>query len=254
MNPWLIFLKLREMTATAASRTGPTICVYRERSLSQWALKSELAIKPRLLGVLMGEAVREAAAVGICQLEWQPASLQPEILSYTPPLTSDATRAMLRHLVATLAYRAAKVLRDVPLEFAEFWSGTEYTLARSDTGAHGGSHDVGRTVGSRRVRLERRWQPRLEHRVATFLRPSGRFGQGACVRSSSGFTQRRTVDSGAPRRCADTRRTDRTASRRSRVPVHPESYARAEIVAGHVGREQAAPGREFDGDASPLKP
>jgi hypothetical protein len=34
------------------------------------------------------------------------------------------------------------------------------------------------------------------------------------------------------------------------VPVRPESYARAEIVAGRVGLEQAPPGREFDGDAS----
>ena len=32
--------------------------------------------------------------------------------------------------------------------------------------------------------------------------------------------------------------------------VRPESYARATIEAGRVGREQAAPGREFDGDAS----
>jgi hypothetical protein len=34
------------------------------------------------------------------------------------------------------------------------------------------------------------------------------------------------------------------------VPVRPESYARAEIVAGRVGIQQAPPGREFDGDAS----
>jgi hypothetical protein len=33
-------------------------------------------------------------------------------------------------------------------------------------------------------------------------------------------------------------------------PVRPESYARAEIVPGRVGLEQAAPLREFDGDAS----
>ena len=32
--------------------------------------------------------------------------------------------------------------------------------------------------------------------------------------------------------------------------IRPESYARAEIVSGRVGREQAPPGREFDGDAS----
>jgi len=34
------------------------------------------------------------------------------------------------------------------------------------------------------------------------------------------------------------------------APVRPESYARAEIVAGRVGQEQAPPVREFDGDAS----
>jgi hypothetical protein len=34
------------------------------------------------------------------------------------------------------------------------------------------------------------------------------------------------------------------------MPVRPESYTRAEIVAGRVGLDQAAPGREFDGDAS----
>jgi hypothetical protein len=32
--------------------------------------------------------------------------------------------------------------------------------------------------------------------------------------------------------------------------VRPESYARAEIRAGSVGREQAPPRAEFDGDAS----
>lgn len=34
------------------------------------------------------------------------------------------------------------------------------------------------------------------------------------------------------------------------APVRPESYARATIVPGRVGREQAAPAVEFDGDAS----
>ena len=34
------------------------------------------------------------------------------------------------------------------------------------------------------------------------------------------------------------------------VPVRPESYARADIIAGRVGVEQSAPRAEFDGDAS----
>jgi hypothetical protein len=36
-------------------------------------------------------------------------------------------------------------------------------------------------------------------------------------------------------------------------PVKPESYARAEIVAGRVGLDQAPPRKEFDGDASARK-
>src|SRR5438094_540178 len=35
----------------------------------------------------------------------------------------DAPRSLLRHLVATLAYRAAKVLRDVPADFPKFSNG-----------------------------------------------------------------------------------------------------------------------------------
>jgi hypothetical protein len=34
------------------------------------------------------------------------------------------------------------------------------------------------------------------------------------------------------------------------APVRPESFAKAEIVPGRVGREQSATRREFDGDAS----
>src|SRR2546428_12665563 len=41
---------------------------------------------------------------------------------------SESTRALLRHLVATLAYRAAKVLRDVPPSFAQFSSGRDTRL------------------------------------------------------------------------------------------------------------------------------
>jgi hypothetical protein len=34
------------------------------------------------------------------------------------------------------------------------------------------------------------------------------------------------------------------------APVRPENYARAQVVAGSVGLDQAAPRKEFDGDAS----
>jgi hypothetical protein len=37
------------------------------------------------------------------------------------------------------------------------------------------------------------------------------------------------------------------------TPVRPESYARAQIRTGRVGREQSAKRVEFDGDASRLR-
>ena len=37
-------------------------------------------------------------------------------------------------------------------------------------------------------------------------------------------------------------------------PIKPESYARAEILIGRVGTEQSDKRKEFEGDASGLRP
>ena len=164
-------------------------------------------------------------------------------------LPSDATTcAVVRHLAATLAYRAAKVLRDPPAGFASasFGDATRtpvsivahladlmawaITLARGDAvwKAEGGG-DWNREVdrffdnlatldrelvsNSARVSIEKLIQGPLADALT-------HVGQLAMLRGMAG------------------------------APVRPESYARAEIVTGRVGMEQAPPGREFDGDAS----
>jgi hypothetical protein len=165
------------------------------------------------------------------------------------PLQPDvAARAVVRQLAATLAYRAAKVLRDVPPEFAtrSFGDSTRVpvtivahmgdlmawgvTIARGDY--------VWKAEGSRDWNAE---VVRFFDRLATIDRElaSDTFagsiekliqgplsdalwhvGQLAMLRGMAG------------------------------IPVRPESYGRAEIVAGRVGLDQAAPRAEFDGDAS----
>ena len=60
----------------------------------------------------------------------------------------------------------------------------------------------------------------------------------------------RKADSGSSCGCADPRWSARDASWDGGHPIRPESYARAEIVTGRVGLAQAAPVRQFDGDAS----
>ena len=163
--------------------------------------------------------------------------------------TTDAARAVVRHLVATLAYRAAKVLRDAPPEFADAAVGPAtrrpvqivahmgdlmawgVTLARGESvWKAGGSDDWhaevvrffdGLSALDRELAGDAPFTGSIEKLIQGPLADAlTHVGQLAMLRGMTG------------------------------APIRPESYARAEIVAGRVGREQAAPGREFDGDAS----
>lgn len=164
-------------------------------------------------------------------------------------MASNEQRALLRHIVATLAYRAAKVLRDAPPEFARF-SGGPTMREPVQIVAHMGDlldwalklvegEYIWRALGSDDWERE---VNRFFDRLATLDRllasdiPMGyapeiviqgpladaltHVGQLSMLRGAAGF------------------------------PVRPESYARAEIIAGRVGRDQAASKLEFEGDAS----
>jgi hypothetical protein len=155
----------------------------------------------------------------------------------------------IRHLLATLAYRAAKVLRDVPDGFAHsrlspaarqpvqivahlgdlmawaitFCDGEPVWKA---AGGDDWATEVQRFVDGMQMLDRRLTDGTLADGDAKKL-ISGpladaltHVGQLAMLRGMAG------------------------------APVRPESYARAEIVAGRLGLEQAPPGREFDGDAS----
>ena len=161
------------------------------------------------------------------------------------------TRAVLRHLLATLAYRAAKVLRDVPPGFPEFSAGSNWRrpvlivahladlmawgvkLAQGEyVWRAGGTKDwntevlrffdgmaeLDRALASDApLSLNRSAEMLIQGPLADALT---HVGQLAMLRSAAGF------------------------------PVRPESYARAEILTGRVGSDQAPAVREFDGDAS----
>jgi hypothetical protein len=159
------------------------------------------------------------------------------------------SRIMLRHLLATLAYRAAKILRDVPVEFGEFQAGPSarrpvqilahmgdlmswgITLARGEyvwkaEGSGDWDIEVKRFL-DRLAELDRALEagalpPGAEETLiqGPLTDALTHVGQLAILRGLAG------------------------------CPVRPESYARAEIVVGRVGLVQSAPVREFDGDAS----
>jgi hypothetical protein len=155
----------------------------------------------------------------------------------------------LRHLAATLAYRAGKVLRDPPAGFAEFSSGPT-TRVPVEILAHladlmGWAVGMARGEYAWRAEGSRDWDVELQRFFAGLATldglllsnpPEPRWAelliQGPLADAFTHVGQLATLRGAAG------------------APVRPESYARAAIAAGQVGLEQPPPGLEFDGDAS----
>jgi len=164
-------------------------------------------------------------------------------------LPPDATaRAVVRHLVATLAYRAAKVLRDAPAGFGQtpFGDATRKPVSivahMADLIAWAISIARGGYV----------WKPEgsadWNTEVARFFGNLATLDRELASNAADGSIEK-LIQGGL----ADAlTHVGQLAMLRGMTgaPVRPESYARAEIVVGRVGIDQAPPGREFDGDAS----
>jgi hypothetical protein len=159
---------------------------------------------------------------------------------------------MLRRIVATLAYRAAKVLRDAPPQFASMQA-SPATRRPSHIVAHMGDLMTWALSIARGGSV---WKPEGGDDWAVEVR---RFFDGlsaldAELASDGPFEGSAERMIQGPLADALTHVGQLTMLRGMLgVPVKPESYASAEIVVGRVGLDQAAPRREFDGDASPRR-
>ena len=161
----------------------------------------------------------------------------------------EATRQLLRHTVATLAYRAGKVLRDAPEGFGDL-----RVSPASRSAVEILAHMVDLMGWAERLaRGEYRWEA---GGVADWPAAIDRFFEGLAA------LDRALADPAAAAFPAEVLFQGPIADALTHVgqlammrglagqPVRPESYARATIEAGRVGLDQAPPGREFDGDAS----
>ncbi|HVS80128.1 MAG TPA: hypothetical protein VHE60_00170 [Pyrinomonadaceae bacterium] len=157
----------------------------------------------------------------------------------------DQKRELLRHTLATLAYRGAKAVRGAPDSFASFRA-SETTRTPAQILAHIGdlldwalSIAKGAEIWHNAEPL-----PWIEE-VARFHEALERFDNylasdvelaGTCERLFQG-----------PIADALTHVGQLTMLRRiAGGPVRGENYSRAKIEAGRVGAEQGAPKREFD--------
>jgi hypothetical protein len=151
----------------------------------------------------------------------------------------------LRHTLATLAYRGRKALLAAPESFATFSAGGSTRPAGAILAhigdlldwalsmANGAEVWRDSTVASWDDGVQRFFEAaaRLDARLtadAPLAVPAEKLFQGPVADALTHVGQIALL-----RRLAD-------------APVRGESYFRAEIVSGRVGREQAAPRREFD--------
>jgi hypothetical protein len=166
----------------------------------------------------------------------------------TPP-TADAARALLRHLVATLAYRAAKVLRDAPPSFAEFSLGPGRRTAVQLVAHLGDLITWARSMADGEYRWRAEGGADWDTEVRRFFDGLAAFDARLADPAPLGYSAE--ILTQGPLADALTH-VGQLAMMRGAAgsPIRPESYARADIVAGRVGIEQPPPVREFDGDAS----
>ncbi len=157
-------------------------------------------------------------------------------------MTSDPKRELLRHTVATLAYRGAKAVRNAPPEFAAF-AGAERTPARILSHI-GDLLDWALSMAEGKQRWQDSKPLPWDQEVDRFF--AGLKGFDAYLASGKplGATEEKLFQ--GPIADALTHVGQLAMLRRlAGAAIKGENYFAAEISAGRVGAEQAAPVREF---------
>jgi hypothetical protein len=157
----------------------------------------------------------------------------------------DNGRAFLRHAVATVAYRAGKVLRDVPAGFEDFRAGSTSRTAGQVLAHLGDLFDWAATL----ARGAPEWTPRepvdWNADVDRFFAAVARFDE--VIASDAPLRASPEAIFQGPVADALTHVGQLALLRRlAGSPVRGENYFRADIVTGRVGRIQTAPRREFE--------
>jgi hypothetical protein len=152
---------------------------------------------------------------------------------------------MLRHTVATLAYRGGKALRGAPADFAQF-RGAATTRTPGEILAHiGDLLDWALCLADGKYEWHDSALLPWEQEVARFFAALKALDTRLASGGDLGFSAEKVFQ--GPIADALTHVGQIAMLRRmSGSPVRGESYFKAQIAAGRVGPDQEAPGYEFD--------
>jgi hypothetical protein len=157
----------------------------------------------------------------------------------------DGKRELLRHAVATVAYRANKTVLGAPASFADF-SAEHSTRTPVTILAHAGDlFDWALT----QARGAEAWSdsPPLawEREVARFFDALARFDAYLASEEPLAVPPERLLQGAVADALTHVGQLA-MLRRLAGAPIHGENYATADIEAGRVGADQPAPRREFN--------
>jgi hypothetical protein len=159
--------------------------------------------------------------------------------------TPDSARELLRHTVATVAYRGGKALRGAPDSFATFHIG-DRTRTPAQILAHiGDLFDWALTTARGEAAWHDSqpiaWNAEVDRFFSTLRKFDDFLASSEPLRASvEGIFQAPVAD--ALTHIGQIAMLRRLAG----SPIKAENYFKAEITSGRVGSEQAAPRREFE--------
>ena len=160
------------------------------------------------------------------------------------PITISA-RDLLRHCLATIAYRAGKVLRDVPESFAKFQPPENARTPEQILAHMGDLQEWALSMANGEPEWKDSRPLPWEQEVQRFFGTLKRFdnflaGDAALEASPERLFQGPVADTlNHVGQIAMLRRM-------AGIPMKGENYFKADIATGRVGPEQAPPKREFD--------
>jgi hypothetical protein len=156
----------------------------------------------------------------------------------------DPGRQLLRHTLATLAYRAGKTLRDAPESFAAFSTGEKGRTPAHILAHMGDLFDWALSIAHGKQAWHDSAPLPWPQEVARFFRTLQAFDDYLAAGAPLSASPEKLFQ--GPVADALTHTGQIAILRRmAGCPIRGENYYRAEIVAGHVGLDQTAPVREF---------
>lgn len=166
-------------------------------------------------------------------------------MTEAPASAGYIQRALLRHTIATLAYRASKAVRDAPATFATFDVGNAARRPVQILAHMGDLMDWGLSL----AKGSQVWRPAeplpWDREVERFFAALARLDAYLVSDAPLGGSAEQLFQ--GPIADALTHVGQLAMLRRlAESPVRAENYAKAEIMAGQVGRAQPKPRVEFD--------